>query len=137
MGILIQITVELQNIIGSDWNKLEVLVNGIQNIAVAHDFFLVTVAGCCLISYKLQQARIGCADSLNLIRCFRTLYLCDLYQTVKFRRLLFQIEFLPALVFMNLCHKSEYFIVPRTTCKFTVIEVSHILTLLSPNYKLF
>ena len=53
MGILIQITVELQNIIGSDWNKLEVLVNGIQNITVAHDFFLVTVTGCCLISYKL------------------------------------------------------------------------------------
>ena len=53
MGILIQITVELQNIIGSDWNKLEVLMNGIQNITVAHDFFLVTVARCCLISYKL------------------------------------------------------------------------------------
>ena len=53
MGILIQITVELQNIIGSDWNKLEVLVNGVQHITVAHDFFLVTVARCCLISYKL------------------------------------------------------------------------------------
>ena len=135
MGILIQITVELQDIIGRDRNILEVLVNRIQHIAVTHDFFLITVTGCCLISYKLQQARIGCADSLNLIRCFCTLYLCDLYQTVKFRRLLFQIEFLPALVFMNLCHKPDNLTVPRTTCKFTVIEISHTLALLSPNYK--
>ena len=135
MGILIQITVELQDIIGRDWNKLEVLVNRIQHITVTHDFFLITVTGCCLIPYKLQQACIGRADSLNFIGRFCTLYLCNLNQSVKLCGLLLQIKLLSALVFMNLCHKPDNLTVPRTTCKFTVIEVSHTLTLLSPNYK--
>ena len=135
MGILIQITMKLKNIIRCDRDIFEVLMNSIQDITVTHDFFLVTIAGCCFITDKLPQTCICCADSLDIIGCFGTLHLRNFNQTVKLHRLLLQIKLLPALVFMNLRHKSDNLAIPRTTCQFTIIEVSHKLTLLSPNYK--
>ena len=137
MGILIQVTVQLQNIIGSDRNILIIFMNGIQHITIPHNFFFITIAWRCLITDKLHQTCVCRADSLDLIGSLCTLYLCHFNQSVKFCRLLFQIKLLPSFIFMNLCHKSDDLIVPGTTCKFIIMEVSHILTLLSPNYSLF
>ena len=95
-------------------------MNRIQYITVTHDFFLVTIAGRCLITDKLQQAGIGSADAFNLIGSLSTLNFCDFNKPVKLRRLLLQIKLMPALVFMNLCHKPDDLAVPRTACKYAV-----------------
>ena len=112
VGVLIQVTVQLENIVRRDRNVFIAFVDGIQHITVAHDLFLISVARRCLITDELHQARIGRADAFDLIGCLRALHLGDLDQAIQRCGLLFQIQLLPALVFMDLCHKPQDLAVP-------------------------
>ena len=76
LRIFVQVPVQLEDIGCTDGNVLIAFVDGIQHIPVAHDFFLVAVPGCGFLHTELLDSSVCGDDSLNLVGCLSTLYLC-------------------------------------------------------------
>ena len=69
---------QLKYIVRRKRNSIKALMNNTEDISIAGNFLLITVLRSCLLFNKLFDTGTRCYDSLNSIRTFSTLDLCNL-----------------------------------------------------------
>ena len=130
LGVFVQIPVQLEDIGCTDGNVLIAFVDGIQHIPVAHDFFLIAVPGRGFLHAELLDSGIGGDDALNLVGGFGALHLRNIDQLIQYGRLLFQIQLLTTLIFMDLGYQTENLRIPLLGLKLGIVKGSHLPNLL-------
>ena len=120
---------QLQNIVRSDRDGIKILMNDIQCIPVSGNLLFVSVSGCRFILYQLFDSGVGGNDSFNGIRCFGTLYLCNLNKLFELIRTLLKIHLLLARFFVYGSNETQYFRIPFHVLDQRIVEGSHNLPL--------
>ena len=94
----------------------------IQRVTVACDFPFIAGARRRLLAHELPQARVRCADSLDLIGGFCTLDLCNLNQLFHIGRFLSQVQRLLSLLLMDLGEVPYDLIIPGLVFQKAIIK---------------